>query len=397
MPRLARRKSQGISFPSSFTIPRHLHHPLLRNPQNPQNFHKMSSSGDDSSDTSSLSEYELSSSPPDYVALQDTTPPPIDSDNGSDVEASTSNSPIVPTPASGSQTPQFPIKRRRGRPSKASLLQEARMLAGSPINDPNGDEEDYSEPGTPTTSTPNGGKKRRGRPPASARGLRNRGGPSHVTAIPRDEAGNEQEVVNDEIVLPIDDAGEQKVDKYGRLLGGREYRCRTFTVKGRGDRLYMLSTEPARCMGFRDSYLLFQRHKKLFKIIADDDEKFDMISRELIPHSYKGRAIGIVTARSIFREFGAKIIVGGRKVVDDYYEQEARDRGDVEGEIADPTDKLPLPGQEYNRNQYVAWHGASSVYHTGQPTVPTVATPVRRKKVPITSENWMLEHAQAAS
>src|SRR5690606_27298883 len=137
--------------------------------------------------------------------LQDNSPPPVDSDNVSDNEASNSHSPVAATPASGSHTPQFPIKRRRGRPSKASLLAEARLLAGSPPNDANGDEEDYSEPGTPTTSTPNNGKKRRGRPPASARGLRNRGGPSHVTAIPRDEAGNEQEVINDEIVLPIDD------------------------------------------------------------------------------------------------------------------------------------------------------------------------------------------------
>jgi len=33
--------------------------------------------------------------------------------------------------------------------------------------------------------------------------------------------------------------------------------------------LYMLSTEPARCIGFRDSYLFFQKHKLLYKIIID--------------------------------------------------------------------------------------------------------------------------------
>lgn len=130
-------------------------------------------------------------------------------------------------------------------------------------------------------------------------------------------------------------------------------------------------------------------------MIMDDDEKFDMIRRDIIPHSYKGRAIGVITARSIFREFGAKIIVGGRKIQDDYYEAKARADGAVYGELADPDDKLPPPGIAYNRNQYVAWHGASSVYHT-QPSAPTPVFP-KKKKVLVTQENWMYEHAKAAS
>lgn len=216
--------------------------------------------------------------------------------------------------------------------------------------------------------------------------------------MPLDKDGNPQEVVNDEIVLDEDPLGQAKVDDNGYLKGGREYRCRTFTILGRGDRLYMLSTEPARCIGFRDSYLFFQKHKQLFKIITEPDEKYDLIARDLIPHSYKGRAIGVVTARSVFREFGARIIVGGRRVIDDFWETRAIEEGAVEGELADPADKLPGPGEEYNRNQYVAWHGASSVYHTGQPSVPTQGNQQqpKRKKVVVTDINWMAAHAQAA-
>lgn len=187
----------------------------------------------------------------------------------------------------------------------------------------------------------------------------------------------------------------------------------------------MLSTEPARCMGFRDSYLLFQKHKSLYKIIISDDEKYDLIERNLIPHSYKGRAIGIVTARSVYREFGAKIVVGGRRVIDDYDEEEAKSLGYREGEIADPTDRLPPTGVPYNKNQYVAWHGASSVYHqyTNNPHSRSdhsghgmgfgsslnlsglnslglghgnKESYVKRKKLVITDENWMYEHALAA-
>lgn len=286
------------------------------------------------------------------------------------------------TPTHAIGRPAIPRKRRLGRPPK---------------NRP----PDWDAPDGPQTpirvTTPV--KRRRGRPAASGgRWARNRG-PVHNTQVPVDKEGNMMDVVGDEVALPPNPAGDSKVDEYGHLLGGREYRVRTFTILNRGDKLYMLSTEPARCIGFRDSYLFFQKHKMLYKIIIDDDAKRDLIERDIIPHSYKGRAIGVVTARSVFREFGAKIVVGGKKITDDYDEQAARERGDVEGELAVPEDKLPAPGEPYNRNQYVAWHGASSVYHTNAPSIPMAGgKPLdpKKRRIPVTDENWMLEHARAA-
>ncbi|EON67807.1 hypothetical protein W97_07062 [Coniosporium apollinis CBS 100218] len=277
----------------------------------------------------------------------------------------------------------FPRKRRLGRPPK-------NRPSDWPNTDPNTD--GGSDRGTPQ-------RRRRGRPSTGGFRGRPRGGPSHVTRVPIDKEGNTVEVIDDEVALPEDPEGEQKVDKLGNLLGGRDYRVRVFTIMGRGERKYMLSTEPARCTGFRDSYLFFNKHMQLYKIIVEEAEKRDLIARDIIPHSYKGRAIGVVTARSVFREFGARIIIGGKKVIDDYYAQAARDRGDVEGEIADPNDKLPPPSEPYNKNQYVAWHGASSVYHTGVPSVPVANGKVipGKRKLNITSANWQFEHARAAS
>ncbi|KAH0542701.1 hypothetical protein FGG08_002935 [Glutinoglossum americanum] len=294
-------------------------------------------------------------------------------------------------PLSEPETPipqsTVPRKRRLGRPPK-----------NKPLDWDNPEEpaatDNASEIGTPVV------RRRRGRPPASGSRFKPRGGPSHITQVPIDKEGNMMDVVDDEVALPEDPEGETKVDKMGRLQDGREYRCRTFTILGRGERLYMLSTEPARCIGFRDSYLFFQKHKQLYKIIVDDHEKRDLIDRELIPHSYKGRAIGVVTARSVFREFGARIVVGGRKIVDDYQVAVARANGEIEGDLADPNDKLPKPGESYNKNQYVAWHGASSVYHSGAPSVPMPNGKVvdaKKKKVTVTETNWMLEHAMEAS
>lgn len=318
----------------------------------------------------------------DAPASEAGTPQAVDDEVGDDEEGSpgpdyeANSGPTTPVPEPARRG------RRLGRPPKIR-----------PADWDTADDGSNREGGTPA-------KRGRGRGGFGRGGGRwaRRGGPSHVTQQPVDKEGNMMEVINDEVDLPEDAEGEAKVSKLGHLNGGREYRCRTFTVFGRGERLYMLSTEPARCVGFRDSYLFFTKHKRLFKIIIDEDEKRDLIERQLIPHSYKGRAIGIVTARSVFREFGAQIIVGGKRITDDYEVAKAKADGAVEGDLADPNDAIKT-GEEYNKNQYVAWHGASSVYHSGAPTVPVPqgkAVLDKKRRVQINDVNWKLEHAREA-
>ena len=286
----------------------------------------------------------------------------------------------VSTPGRGRRS-SIPRKRRAGRPAKSRNIDRETPDDSGAAN---------SDKGTPRRR---GGWRGGPRGSGVGRWGKPRGGPSHAHTTRTD-------VHNDEVDLPEDPEGESKVDKSGHLLGEREYRVRVFTIEGKDDRLYMLSTEPARCIGFRDSYLFFQKHPNLYKIILDDDAKRDLIARDIIPHSYKGRAIGVVTARSVFREFGARIVIAGKKVVDDYQVAVARANGDVEGELAVPEDQIPTGGKHlYDRNQYVAWHGASSVYHTGQPSVPIQigkGPDGKKRKVVVTGDNWMFEHAQAA-
>ncbi|KAK4242374.1 chromatin remodelling complex Rsc7/Swp82 subunit-domain-containing protein [Achaetomium macrosporum] len=132
----------------------------------------------------------------------------------------------------------------------------------------------------------------------------------------------------------IDEAGEKKVLPNGQLTGGREYRCRTFLVPNRGDKLFMLATECARVLGYRDSYLLFNKNRSLYKIIASQIEKDDLVQQEILPFSYRSRQIAIVTARSMFRQFGSRVIVNGRRVRDDYWETKARKQGFTEADPA---------------------------------------------------------------
>jgi hypothetical protein len=158
-----------------------------------------------------------------------------------------------------------------------------------------------------------------------------------IKALPtvRDHTTDQLNPEGDEY-LPreIDEAGESKITPMGHPLGGREYKCRTFFVVNRGEKLFMLATECARVLGYRDSYLLFNKNRSLYKIIATQAEKDDLIHQEILPYSYRSRQIAIVTARSMFRQFGSRVIANGRRVRDDYWEAKARKQGFTEEDAA---------------------------------------------------------------
>lgn len=160
---------------------------------------------------------------------------------------------------------------------------------------------------------------------------------STLKALPtvRDHTTDQLNPSGDEYIpREVDEFGEKKVMQNGQLLGNRQYRCRTFLVPNRGDKLFMLATECARVLGYRDSYLLFNKNRSLFKIIASQAEKDDLVQQEILPFSYRSRQIAIVTARSMFRQFGSRVIEGGRRVRDDYWETKARKQGFTENDLA---------------------------------------------------------------
>jgi hypothetical protein len=124
--------------------------------------------------------------------------------------------------------------------------------------------------------------------------------------------------------VEIDPAGETKVTRTGVLVGGREYALKTFEVNGHGDKLFMLATEVARLTGYRDSYLFFLRNRMLRKVVTTQTEKEALIAEGVIPFSFRSRQISVVTARSVFIQFGHRVIQNGQRIRDDYYEERAR-------------------------------------------------------------------------
>lgn len=160
---------------------------------------------------------------------------------------------------------------------------------------------------------------------------------STIKALPtvRDHTSDVLGEEGDEYVpREYDEAGEKKVDPLGYLQGAREYKIRTFTLPGRGQKLFMLATECARQLQYRDSYLLFNKNRSLFKIIASVKEKEELVSHEILPYSYRSRQIAVVTARSMFRQFGSRVIKDGRRVRDDYWEAKAIKQGFTEQDAA---------------------------------------------------------------
>ncbi|CAN9146865.1 unnamed protein product [Alternaria alternata] len=224
----------------------------------------------------------------------------------------------------GDDTPNN--KRSRGRPPKATRP----PYAGSPQQ--TGIAPPVQTPQSQTTALPQVS------PPQtspSAKGTPTK--PAVIKALPtvRDHTTDQLNAEGDEYIpREIDEAGERKVTQQGHPLDGREYRCRTFFVPNRGEKLFMLATECARVLGYRDSYLLFNKNRSLYKIIATQAEKDDLIHQEILPYSYRSRQIAIVTARSMFRQFGSRLIVNGRRVRDDYWESKARKQGFTEEDAA---------------------------------------------------------------
>ncbi|AET41227.1 Npl6p Ecym_7401 [Eremothecium cymbalariae DBVPG len=211
---------------------------------------------------------------------------------------------------------------------------------------------------------------------------------------PVDDQGSPLPVVNDEYTLPDDSEGEEKITKDGDLLGGRQFLVRTFTLTGRGQTKYMLSTEPARAVGFRDSYLFFQYHPNLYKLVISQEDRNDLIDRGVIPYSYRSRAIALVTARSVYKEFGAKIVVDGKNITDDYYAAKLRTEGRVvEGTYArEPLAKVPgrsVDGLDFSMSNVNPARIAVEFFDKKNHNIAPGSN--------ISATNWLYQHAAACS
>ncbi|KAJ6436641.1 hAT family dimerization domain protein [Purpureocillium lavendulum] len=248
---------------------------------------------------------------------------------------------------------------------------------------PSGDHRDQPPQTSPSqrTSTPDHATAERSAPPAETPKSVMTWSPPKALPNPRHHTTDQLNQMGDEY-LPreVDKFGEKKVMANGQLLGGRRYRCRTFLVANRGDKLFMLATECAKKLGYRDSYLLFNKNRSLYKIVASQVEKDDLVQREILPFSYRSRHITIVTARSMFRQFGSRVIADGRRVRDDYWETLARKQGFTK---ADPAGEKRRGSKSRataeSRNKYLPSYPGTEVALSTATEMPSLPDAPRSK------------------
>lgn len=113
----------------------------------------------------------------------------------------------------------------------------------------------------------------------------------------------------DNLVTNEDPIGNTKIDVNGNLQGGREFKAATFTVPSRHpDIKYMLAIECARSCGFRDSLYYFRRNPLMYKLQLSAPEKEFLIQTGKLHTNLRHRSVTMVTARSAFKQHGAKVI-----------------------------------------------------------------------------------------
>ncbi|KAI8336248.1 chromatin remodelling complex Rsc7/Swp82 subunit-domain-containing protein [Chlamydoabsidia padenii] len=139
-------------------------------------------------------------------------------------------------------------------------------------------------------------------------------GPAKTEQPPQQQAQQVPEEESD-----TDEAGEKKVDKDGHLLEGREYKVLTFELPQRGRTLFMFSKDPAALLNFRDSFVFIKKNPKLVKVYVTDEEKSYLVETNKLRATFRTRDVSVVSARSVYKVFGHRVVKKGRRGKDDYY------------------------------------------------------------------------------
>ncbi|KAF9928280.1 hypothetical protein FBU30_002502 [Linnemannia zychae] len=277
----------------------------------------------------------------------------------------------------------------RSKRTNHTSVRHAGSRAVTEDRDENEQEEDHNmeSPGRSTRSRKGHGAGSSRNTPAAAE--LQESSEDEEASVNKDDAAVDEATDDDdeEIEGEIEEAGEAKITKEGELLGGREYKCRSFKLPARGDRIYMMSMDAARVLGFRDSYLFFLKNPQLVRVNTTVEERAWMIEKGMLMANFKSKLIAVVTARSLFKSFGYRIIKKGRSRVDDYYESRAIDSGMADESEDDSVSKADDDGS-------MGANGSEDTYsHVGGKRKHTLLQQESFRQV--TDLNWLYESAMA--
>ncbi|CAI4061873.1 hypothetical protein SUVZ_06G0030 [Saccharomyces uvarum] len=121
--------------------------------------------------------------------------------------------------------------------------------------------------------------------------------------------------------------GEKKIRLNGELFGGRHYLFNMFTFTASGNILLTLLQDVIKVLYQDDlkhdeNEFIEQHSQVLVKETTENQTNF-LITHGILPKGSVG-SFKYITAKSAFVEFGASVIVGGQRIVDDYWETLAK-------------------------------------------------------------------------
>ncbi|SCU77233.1 LAFA_0A00364g1_1 [Lachancea sp. 'fantastica'] len=130
------------------------------------------------------------------------------------------------------------------------------------------------------------------------------------------------------VLLQGDQQGESKIDRFGKLLGNRHFLFSSFCLSSRPRQVYVLLGDLLKCLGVSLSCEQFlQQHQQLLGVPASPEEVVALKQANLISGIESDQPSLFVTAKSVFMLFGARVILGGARLVDDYWEELAKEQG----------------------------------------------------------------------
>ncbi|KAG0170741.1 hypothetical protein DFQ30_002071 [Apophysomyces sp. BC1015] len=210
-------------------------------------------------------------------------------------------------------------------------------------------------------------------------GVHSPGHPGKKRGRPKAKDERPKKMFRQESESDIDEIGEKKVDRDGHLLEGRQYRVPTFELPDRGNMLFMFSKDPAALLGFRDSFVFLKKNPKLVKVHVTDGEKGYLVEMNLLRSTFRTREVSVVTARSVYKQFGHRVLKKGRRGRDDYYYTGEVDEGDPFGDGNDNSeDDAKDAGADKSWSPF-ALSGRNNI--TNKRTA--------RLAAPVTDVNWM--------
>ncbi|AGO11512.1 AaceriABR244Cp [[Ashbya] aceris (nom. inval.)] len=123
-----------------------------------------------------------------------------------------------------------------------------------------------------------------------------------------------------------DPGGDTKVDRHGRLLGGRNYLVDTFQLPEKTHNFYVLVDDLIKVLHFQGSGSEFlELHNQLYPLELTDNERASLVDAGLAKDEQQSP--NYVTALSSYILFGAAIVASGCRIIDDYWEQVLKEQG----------------------------------------------------------------------